>query len=136
MSRPRRHLRHWAASMLMLWLFGIGCGVAQACMLAHLQAAPPAIELTAAGTLDSCEHQHEDDGGLAQAQCRDFCDKASTSIPTLKSTLSGLLLAALMPTVVNTVAPAPALVIAAEGWPRPPDRPAAPITITYGRLAL
>jgi hypothetical protein len=118
--------------MLALWLFGIGCGIAQACVVAHLKPAPAAAEREA--TAGGCEH--EDDGGLAQAQCRDFCAKASSSIPTLKPAPSDLLVAALPPSVITTVAPVPALVLVADALLRPPDRPARPIAITYGRLAL
>ena len=136
MSSRSRRLRHWAACMLLLWLFGIGCGIAQACAGSHLQAATDGIGRGQTSAVGDCEQHHGEQGGLAQAHCRDFCDNASTSVPTVQPSLNGLFVLALMPAVINTVAPVPALSLARAGVLRPPDRPARPITLTYLRLAL
>ena len=141
--------------MVVLWLFGVGVGIANACL------APPVVGLPgdpvrtsaaseplhpgAAADRDARHpgppHSHDgqgaDHGGpTASPNCQDFCDKVAVSMPPLKSTLDQVQGHALPPSAASTAAPvAPAL------WVRPwlPRRHgvwAPPIPISFLRLAL
>lgn len=104
MFRHRQQLRRWAAGVLLLWWFGIGAAVANACLApvlgegAHQTGADAGHsglaqhhERSPAGAHHQSAHQHEPDGAdaspssSARANCQDFCDKASVSLAPLKS---------------------------------------------------
>lgn len=164
MFRRHQHLRRWSARLLLLWLFGIGSGVAHACFTPAVPAAVgssstlaadgvEAINLALASELPSdlpSEHAHhrgsnvapvgpnapEAPASAAKSNCQDFCSKAAVSIPSLKSPLGDVDGAAIVLTAVAPVVPAPA-VEAAQGWvPRRDRVRAPPITLVYLRLAL
>jgi hypothetical protein len=87
MFHHRRPLRRWAACLVLLWLFGVGLSVANACAGTDRTASrrlaqqhdclPVLMQEGSRGPVDSA----------AMANCMDFCDKASVSIPSLKSAL-------------------------------------------------
>lgn len=157
MFRHRRQLRRWAALALLLWLFGVGTGIANACLTAGPAAAGDAF----AGRfvpLAGSHHEaasHDDaraDGavfashgaegqmhhrGPATKNCQDFCDKAAVSIPPLKSSLDDIQFHAVIATGVATVLPVPAFA-PARSWvlPRRDGVLAPPISIAFLRLAL
>jgi hypothetical protein len=162
MFRYRRQLRRWAARVLLLWLFGIGAGVANACwvpnvaqhgghaaahasdaLVAQDQAAAPGIGHphgpghvhAAAGAQDHTDHTDHPDH-LAKSNCADFCDKASISIPQLKSALDDLQGHAPPPPAVVTVLPVRAFLSVQKWVSRRDGVWAPPISIAFLRLAL
>lgn len=140
--------------MLLLWLFSVGVGVANACLgpipgtmgsLTPAHADLVAHEQPAAGghamgqdTSRAVAHGgswgHE--GSAFQSNCVDFCDKASLSIPPVKSALDDLQGQALRYPAVAVVHSAQAgLPVQLRGAFR--QRPSAPpIHIAFLRLAL
>jgi hypothetical protein len=142
MFRHRQQLRRWAAAVMLLLLFGLGAGVANACVVGTLAAAGhregPAH---ASGPL---HHAHPADAQagqdapapLAGVHCQDFCAKAALSILPLKSALDDVHAAALITKAPAAVLPVPAFA-AAPAWPlRRDGAPAPRILITFLRLAL
>lgn len=90
MFSDRRRLRRWAAQVLLVWLFGLAMGVANACALgepAHHRSdvATP----VAADTVQKHQHGNEQ-GDLAKVNCLDFCEKSSIAAPQLKVVGDGL----------------------------------------------
>jgi hypothetical protein len=148
MFRHRHQLRRWAARVLVLWLFGLGSGIASACLAGGLSdAAPVAAEhATDAHALhhDAAAHGSSHHGDEAdphvitgKTNCQDFCDKATVSIPLLKSALDAAQAHALMTTVVTTTAlPVPALPPAKLQGPRRDGVRPLPIPIAFLRLTL
>jgi len=155
MFRHRQQLRRWAARALLLWLFGIGVGVANACLTTH-SAEPggplggPAFEvgaLTDEAMAPASAHHHgsgqadregtlSHHGSAAQSSCHAFCEKAGISIPSLKSALDDVQGHALFLPAVAAVVPAPALVPVRLWVPRRDGVRAPPIPIAFLRLAL
>lgn len=158
MFRHRRQLRQWAARVLLVWLFGLASSVVNACLTTGESAAAAAARVAAAdaphgvaahaadaahdhGAADEASRApHGPDGplphgGVATPNCMDFCDKATVSIPSLKSTPIDLQAPAAIAIASVTLAPPPAL---APAWPRAPQRgsgAAPPIPIAFLRLA-
>ena len=107
MFRHRLPLRRWAACVLLIWLFGLGTSIANACITtgqvvpAAATASHPVAAVDAHHDAASHDHaladgsglpSHRTDvpahhGSLSKANCQDFCDKATVSIPPLKSAL-------------------------------------------------
>lgn len=90
MFSDRRRLRRWAARVLLVWLFGLAMGVANACALGepthHRSDAAP----TAASDAVQ-KHQHgNEQGDPAKINCLDFCEKSSIGAPQLKVVGDGL----------------------------------------------
>lgn len=150
MFRHRRQLRRWAAQVLLLWLFGIGSGFANACLAAGVAAADEAVathahHMHAAPSQDDADHampatHHHGgtahDAAPAKANCQDFCDKSAISIPPLKSALDHAQADALPP---PAVAPLCSVKLARPGqaWvPRTDGAAAPPLTLAFLRLAL
>ena len=141
MFRYRNQLRRWAAWVLLLWLFGVGSGVANACMASN-----PAE--SGAPHDDTVAHHHalvpplhvEGDADHpilpGKANCQDFCGKAGVSIPPLKSVLDGFHGPAFLPTVIATAVPAPPLPALQLWVPRREGVRAPPIPIAFLRLTL
>lgn len=158
MFRHRLQLRRWAARVLLLWLFGVGVGVANACAFAigfdrneHASGvvASHAGPSASAASGDAVHHgshaETHDDGDLdhqgapGQSNCKEFCDKASVSIPPQQSVLDdahGHALPALtaMVMVRPALSPSPVALLL-------PDRDGGaaaplPIEIVFLRLAL
>ena len=153
MFHCRRQLHRWAAGLLLVWLFGVAAGVANACLtttMAELggqrsrptQAAGEAHGETAAAELHHDSHQAPHHGALgheaspAQFNCQDHCDKSTVSIPPLKSALDETLGHALPPVAIVMACPAQDRAPAKRPMPRRAGALAPPITIAFLRLAL
>jgi hypothetical protein len=154
--RNRQQLRRWAARVLLLWLFGVAAGVANAC----LGPGPGALASPATAPAQHVGAGHHDgmDGGRAHGQdlvlafahgggaghegsrlrsnCVDFCDKASVSIPPLKSPLDDLQGQALLVAPVAVVQAGPAGLPAQRWDPRQQVHWSPPIRIVFLRLVL
>jgi len=153
MFRHRQQLRRWAARVLLLWLFGMGAGVANACIISAPGAAA-AIQIVAVVDThhDVVAHDHEHAasaglpsqgtdspahlGNLFKANCQDFCDKATVSIPPLKSALDDIQSHPVIATTAMTVLPMPAFAPVQLRVPRRDGVQAPPISIAFLRLAL
>lgn len=161
MFRHRLHLRRWAARVLLVWLMSLGVTVAHACLrsgpaasapfaaaalqaslaMDALAAAPVALADADAGTADmaamaTCDQAHGQAGAPGQANCQDFCDKAATAMPPLKSLLDDIQPHALWLAVAS---PVPAPPICEPQIPSEPSRDskhAPPLTIVFLRLVL
>lgn len=156
MFRNRQQLRQWAARVLLLWLFGIAAGVANACITteqvtpvaaaasyfapeidAHHDAVPhdhvgTGIASLPSQGIDSQSHL----GNLSKANCQDFCDKATVSIPPVKSALDDGQSHAVIAMTAMTVVPMPAFAPVKLRVPRRDGVLAPPIPIAFLRLAL
>jgi len=151
----RRQLRRWAARMLLLWLFGVGAGFANACLAAgmadfgekpigHAVAMQAADEDVVATPSEAhhASHAMQHHGGLGhdeapgKTNCQDFCDKSTISIPPLKLALDHSDASALSLPSVTTLFVVP-VSKPVEWWvPRRDGGLAPPLTIAFLRLAL
>lgn len=139
----RAQLRRFAASVLLLWLFGLASGIVNACVvtsgLRHAAHAAALEEAHDHGAHAVAGHGdgHEDDATLVQPPCERLCDEPAA--PTQDDKQQGTPLAAFW-----LPAPPPA---APQTWdaPRlratppasdPSARAGTPIPIAYLRLAL
>jgi hypothetical protein len=152
MFSNRLQLRRWAARVLLVWLFGVVGGVANACWAEGIEHAGAAhSHVTAAatgdGAMDECaphsEAQHDgkqapsgDGEPHARSNCKTYCDALTISITPLKTALDNTPVHAI---AASTLAPAAPLVSAA---PTPLMRPGRgvgqdiPILFAFLRLAL
>ncbi len=152
----RQQLRLWAARVLLLWLFGLGASIANACLTtgptgpvaaaasylvteaeAHPDGAHDEQSQATGGVLpphsaDAQVHQ----GSLAKTNCQDFCGKATVSIPALKSALDDVQSHAVIATTGVTVLHMPAFAPVQLWVPRRDGVQAPPIPIAFLRLAL
>ena len=137
MSFPRRQLRLWAARMLFVWLFGVGAGLANACLTAL-----PTETAGGHSTHDTgAAAPHHDGaekslGSPANPSCQVFCDGAGVSIPTQKAAIDDLQAYALVPQVVATALPVPVLEPVQLWVPHRDGLRTAPIPLALLRLAL
>lgn len=153
MFRRRHSLRRWAAAVLLLWLFGVVSGVAHACLIpAPATETRAVVEARAQTVAVKCHEGHVADQraaegahdadmadchvALGKSGCQTLCDKASVSIPPLKSVLDDLQWHALLPMWVATADPVPARVPLRIQPPRRDGVAGPPITIAFLRLAL
>lgn len=152
----RQQLRRWAGLWLFLWLFSVGSSVANACLSSD--AVTPVRTLIEGSAVKSTPDQevpaqqgghdhagsaaHQHDGvpdhhsSPAKANCKDFCDRASVSVPTFKSSLDDLQGHVALPPAVVLVMPATPAQPAPMWVLHPIDVPTPPIPIAYLRLAL
>lgn len=118
-----------------MWVFGIGAGVANACLSTvptehHVVHPAVASEVTHHdGAEDPC-------GSPVNPNCQDFCGMASVSIPRLKPALDDVQAHALMPRVAATASPVPVFEPVQLRLPRRDGVRAPPIPIALLRLAL
>lgn len=154
MFHHRQQLRRWAARTLLVWLFGIASGIAQACLTpspmepgAQRSESGVGAEVrhgkaTPGGQLHHESHptQHEGvvghDGSTAKSNCQDFCEKSALAIPPLKSALDKVQGHALPPPGVAMACPAPAAASVQTLTPRHDGALAPPIRLCFLRLAL
>ena len=156
MFRRQQRLRHWAAGVLLLWLFSAGVGVANACLAprvvqagspptAHAADASIAHQLGTAGGLahpQDSDHArprvagHDEHGSTPESNCVDFCDKASSAPPPVLTPLTDLLGHALLLAAVVPTYPHPAHVPIRPQVPHHDDVRAPPIHIAFLRLTL
>jgi hypothetical protein len=138
MFSDRRRLRRWAAQVLLVWLFGLAVGVANACALgvaAHHRASAATTTANDVGL----KHQHgHEQADPAKVNCLDFCEKSSSAAPQLKSVGDGLTALGLALPVSHTPSVAgqaePAGGRLAVDSPHLPGGP--PPRIAFQRLAL
>jgi hypothetical protein len=138
MFSDRRRLRRWAAQVLLVWLFGLAMGVANACALGE-QAHHRSEVVTMAAPESPQKHQHgSEQGDLAKVNCLDFCEKSSIAIPQLKALGDGLSALGFALPVSRTLAvssPAePVVARLAVDSPKLPGGP--PARTAFQRLAL
>lgn len=158
MFRHRQQLRRWAALTLLLWLFGFGASVANACFTTSpvsITAASSSLSLDAPVPVPphgQSLHEHLESNGLsllaqgdgaqsdldntAKVICQDFCGKATVSIPPLKSVPDDIQVHAAITMAAVTVLPVPAYVPVQFWVPRRDGVQAPPIPIAFLRLAL
>jgi len=142
----RRQLRRWAVRVLLMWLFGVATGVANACLVqVSSDLGPAAIEH--AGKAERAQHlagaqasanQHakdDDEAGAGKANCQDFCEKAAVSAPGLKSPFDSFDVGP-APVFASMAMPAPTAVSLLQPAARFDGRGAPPILIAFRRLAL
>ena len=138
----QRSLRRFAATVLLVWLFGLASGIVNACIVsANLRhggdvAAPVALAAEAATLHDMDGHDHG--AKTVSPACERLCD-APPAAPNAEKLAANLLSAFWL-----AAAPPPAMVV--QAVPRGSDlrpradraRPAAavPISIAFLRLAL
>lgn len=153
MFRHRNQLRRWAARVLFLWLIAVGTGVANACLSLPgtvpggiTQEHEPASHQVEVGfeaarehTASPVLHEHgsqDSPDSLAKANCQDFCDRASTTLPLSKSVQDDVQGQAAVPSAAMATLPEPAVVGTPVWMPRPSVAPPPPILIAFLRLAL
>lgn len=152
MFRYRQQLRRWAFRVLVVWLFGLGLGVANACLAAvQFESGLSATSPTAAGpgaTQDvmpeGCDHhvvttgasQGDPHGTSAKSNCESFCERASVSIPPQKSMLGDLQAHVLPAVALVSSLPGPVNTPVLPWVPRRDGLRPQPIPITFLRLAL
>lgn len=153
MFRSHRQLRRWALRVLCVWLFGLGLGVANACLAAQqfsgggdtfqgvVEAQAADIEVAPAG----CEHhsvaapdqsQHGQDDSSPKSNCESFCERAGVTIPPQKSALDNYQFHVLPPPMAALTVPASIDVSADVQAPRREGAWPLPIPIAFLRLAL
>jgi hypothetical protein len=136
MFRDRRHIRRWAARVLLVWLFGLAVGVANACALGESVHHRP----DASDRASHPEAQHDVDQGAGDghANCQDFCEKASLGAVKLKLVDDGQidvdLAAPLLGSAGKILLPEPPL--GRVGDPSLLVRSRPPLRIALQRLAL
>jgi hypothetical protein len=152
MFRQRQQLRRWAFRVLMVWLFGLGLGVANACLAAaQFEPGPSATSLAvpAPGATQgllpqSCDHHAAARGDSAsdaeeassKSNCESFCERTSLSIPPQKSVFGDLEPHALPPVVLASAQSAAVNAPVLRWVPRRDGVRPQPILITFLRLAL
>ena len=100
-------------------------------MVSHDHAQANGLGLPSHGADDSTHIAN-----LSKANCQDFCDKATVSIPPLKSALDDVQSHAAIATAVASVLPMPAIA-PVHSWVRRRDGvKSPPIPIAFLRLAL
>jgi len=141
----RKHLRRWAARVLVVWLFGIATGVVNACLVQVSSDLGPAIEH--AGKAEHAQHlggaraspnqhaQHDDEAGAGKANCQDFCEKSAVSAPGLKSPFDSFDVGP-APVFASVAMPAAKPASVLQPAARFDGRAAPPILIAFLRLAL
>lgn len=135
----RSRLRRLAAYVLLVWLFGLACGIVNACVLGevHHGAAMMSHAQGDAGLAmhDHAGHQHQGDHG--KPPCERLCDAPAAARPAdneLGSVLAGLWLApAPLPSIAVRLLPLHREPAPAAEAPR---RDAVPLPIAYARLTL
>lgn len=154
MFRYRHQLRRWAARVLLLWLLGVGVGVANACLAPALAGSGAADMVSALGPASLSAsalaaeasrhgvHHGLHDGAtaqpasLAKSNCQDYCDKARVAIAPLKVAPGDIQGLALPPATVAVVLPAPDFEPGQLWVPRREGVATLPVALAFVRLAL
>jgi hypothetical protein len=153
MFRRHQQLRRWALRVLLVWLFGLGLGVANACLAAqqfagggdtfHGKAEALAADFAVAAA--ACEHsvaapdrsEHDPGERSPKSNCESFCERAGVTIPPQKSVLDNYQFHVLpLPVVAALTVPPSVDVSAGAGAPRRDGARPLPIPIAFLRLAL
>lgn len=131
-TRHRNHLRRWASRMLLVWLFGVFAGVANACVLGGAldhDAGPAVVQHS------SSQGQQGDGGTADEKNCLQFCDQSSSAVPSQVKTLDQVVMSAIPVGFATMALP----VVPALRLPRnaaPPRNSAPAIPIAFLRLTL
>jgi hypothetical protein len=156
MFRHRQQRRRWAALTLLLWLFGVGSGLAHACLLPKSAMAVAPLSMAHAdvagahhhATTTAHAHHGEPDpaspdsdtpdqrGSPGRTNCQDFCDKSGTTMPSPKSAFDDLQGHALPFLAMAIALPMPAFQPALVWVPRRDGVRVSSIPIVLQRLAL
>jgi len=154
MFSNRRQLRRWAAQVLLLWLFGVSTGVANACWagsLARLEGhLPPVVATQAVQGDDEAPAECElhamshaqgkagsgDPAGSGARICHTYCDMSALSFSPLKSSLDHSPGPALPASTYAFTLPPPEVSPVHLRAPRRYGALAPPITIAFLRLTL
>lgn len=125
--------------MLFVWLFGIGAGIANAC-LSTLPTEHGGAHSALASEVEAAHHVGVEDSHESpdKANCVNFCDKASASIPTLKPASDDAQVHPLICLLGASALPVPAVEPEQGSVPRRDgvQAPPIPIVIAFLRLAL
>lgn len=139
LNASRHHTRSIALTMLLVWVFALLSGVANACLteprsgLSHAGPQTPAVALQAHAAADQAQHQEHTD----KAPCQKSCDESSqTLLKQLPKLDTPQLQAAAPPTPTQAIDlhMAPAALVRAALAAVPPPSP--PPRVQYSRLAL
>jgi len=138
MFSDRRRLRRWAAQVLLVWLFGLAMGVANACALGE-PVHHRSDAATTAASQTAQKHLHGDEqGDAAKVNCLEFCEKSSIGAPQLKVAGDALAALGLAPPVSDFLLMSglaePTVVRLVVDSPHLPGGP--PPRIAFQRLAL
>jgi hypothetical protein len=154
MFRRPQHLRRLAFRVLLVWLFGLGLGVANACLAAQefagggeaFQAKAEVQPADYAVAHAGCEHhsvavpdQSRDDqhDSSPKSNCESFCEQAGVTIPPQKTVLDNYQFHVLPPPMVASLTVPASVDVSAElGAPRPDGARPLRIPIAFLRLAL
>lgn len=156
MFRHRQQLRQWAARVLLLWLFGIVAGIANACsgtgLVAPVATATSYLVVPEVAHQDAVAHDHAKANGAGlpsqndnapayignspKASCQDCCDMAASSIPPLKSARNDIQPQAVVAMAVVTVMQVPTIAPMQLWVPRRDGVLAPPVPMPFLRLAL
>ena len=146
MFRHRQQLRRWAARVLLLWLYGLGTGLANACLATSLvlpttpvgayaaAGVTPGTDSAQAHLREPCHHGQQ--GAPTKSNCADFCDKAGISVPPLKSALGDVQGHALPLAAIAIILPVPVFEPVRLWLPRREGVAAPPIPLAFLRLTL
>jgi hypothetical protein len=151
MFRRHQQLRRWGLRFLWVWLFGLGLGVANACLAAQEfarggdtfqgNAEVQAADLAAAA--GGREHHsgpapgRELSDSSPKSNCERFCERAGVTMPPQKSVLDNYQFHVLPPPMVAALTvPASVDVSADLRAPRRDGARPLPIPIAFLRLAL
>lgn len=88
MHLSRRSLRHITRMILLMWLFALGAGVANACLLnTSNHGGQPSFSVASPGTPVAHAHQNEAPNP-GSAGCLKFCDEPKLAIKKLEQSIS------------------------------------------------
>lgn len=135
MFSNRRDLRRWAAHVLLVWLFGLAMGVANACAVGGTTHHTDSLD---GGRMVNRHHHDDQDADQGRANCLDLCEKSSVGAPKLKVADESTAVVWLPVLVSGPVG----VIKLPEVVPdrQPPDTPhlrgSPPLRVAYQRLAL
>jgi hypothetical protein len=128
----RNQLRRWATGMLLVWVFGVFAGVANACALGSVlehASDPAAVEHHSS----SSQHGAEDKADMEN--CQQFCDLSSSAVPSQPAAPDQVALAAIPVAFAIIGAPA-ATPLLLQPVRSPLRNSGPPIPIAFLRLTL
>jgi hypothetical protein len=153
MFRHQQQLRRWAFRVLVVWLFGLGLGVAHACLAAQqfsggggsIQGKAELQAGDSAAAPEGCEHHavaardtspQDPDASASKSNCESYCERAGVTIPPQKSAFDNDQFHVLPPPMATLSVPASFDVAAELQAPRRDGARPLPIPIFFLRLAL
>lgn len=147
-----QQLRRWALRVLFVWLFGLGLGIANACVAAQQFAGggdtvqgKGQAQATGSAAAAGCEHHssavpdqasHDGHDPSPKSNCENLCERAGVTVPPQKSVPDNYQFDALPPAVAALTVPASVDVAADVRAPRQDGARPLSIPIVFLRLAL